>query len=116
MYVTTTITLQDLQGNEDEYEVGAEVEPTYMHDGRSDRHMGYEVGEPDISAPGCELKSSRLAPDPQAGGVLCDGWSDRVEEALVDAYVSKLEDMSEDRLDPDEYDDIYADRDDGDYM
>lgn len=117
MYVKTTITLQDLQGNEDVYEVGADVEPSLMHDGVRDRFTGYyDVGDPDFSAPDGELASSSIARDPQGGGVFPTGWSDAVEEALVSAYQATCEDGDDEGPDPDEYDDIYADRDDGDYM
>lgn len=90
MYVKTTVTLQDATGNEDEYEVGADVEPEYDNYGGKERQCGYVVSEPDVSAPGCNLRDSRIAQDPQDGG-LCDGWSERVEEALIDVYCAHHE-------------------------
>lgn len=114
MYVKTYITLTDAHGDEEDYEVGADV--SYIPGDHATRAWArwYEVGEPDISAPGCTLDDSRIAHDPQGGEVLEDGWSDRVEEALTDAYIAGL--GEDDGPDPDEYDDIYANRDDGDYM
>lgn len=78
MYVIATVTLQAADGTEDDYEVGADVEPYCS---------SYYVGEPEISAPGEPLKTSRLASDPQGGGVFADGWSEHVEEALIDSYI-----------------------------
>lgn len=86
MYVVATVTLEDLHGNEDDYEVGADVTVAYDNRCGADFACGYEVGEPDISAPGCTLDASRIAHNPQGGGVLVEGWSDKVEEALTDAY------------------------------
>jgi hypothetical protein len=97
MYLTTTVTLQDVNGNEDDYHVGAEVD--YQSPGNG-WHGQYYIGEPDISAPGGWLKSSRLAPYPYNGGVLADGWSAAVEEALVECYLA----VCNDDTDPDEYD------------
>ncbi len=78
MYVKTSVELEGPDGVVEEYEVGADVEAEFG---------GYYVAGPDISAPGCSLKGSRLAPDPQAGGVFPEGWSEIVEEALLSAYV-----------------------------
>lgn len=108
MYVKTYITLQDVDGNEDDYEVGADVS---FDPGGNGWASSYEVGEPDISAPDGKLATSRLAKDPQAGGVFVGGWADALTEALVEAFQDKVEDMYEDsRPDPDEYEDPFADR------
>ena len=102
MYVKTTVTLEDLQGNEDDYEVGADVDVSYDNYGGKERPCGYDVGEPDISAPGCKLKDSRVA-NPE---VFVSGWSTRVEEALVEAYEGWLEAKYEESWDyPEPYDD-----------
>ncbi len=79
MYVIATVCFGD-----EEYEVGADVE--YEPSGP---FRGHEVGEPDISAPDCRLKWSRLI-DPTT---LPDGWSEVVEQALVDAHEGKVGDM-----------------------
>jgi hypothetical protein len=79
MWVTAFVDLGEYT-----YEVGAEVEP---YDEGS-----YEVGEPTFSGPYGELATSRLALDPQAPGTFEPGWSDEVEEALVEAYQGRLED------------------------
>ena len=84
LYVTVKVTLEDIHGDEADYEVGAWVDEEYLHDGR-DRWVGYSVGEPDISAAGSTLEESRLYPDPQGGESLADGWSGVVEAALAEA-------------------------------
>lgn len=94
MWVVTSVTLQDLAGNEDEYEIGADVEGYGCS-------RDYDVGEPTFSAPGGELETSRLAADPQDGTVFPVGWSDAVEEALAQAYTDRLEDMYSSKADHD---------------
>ncbi len=81
VYVITSVVLGD-----DEYEVGADVD----YD-QGDRYQGpsHQVGEPDISAPNCRLKWSRLI-DPET---LPKGWSEVVEEALVAEHEGKVGDM-----------------------
>ncbi len=81
MYITTFVTLEDCEGNEADYEVGADV---YQEDG----HI--VVDEPDISAAGMTLEEALLWPDPQGGDVLQDGWSDIVELALADEYETQF--------------------------
>jgi hypothetical protein len=84
------------QGEEEEYEVGADVEPELMYGPRGDVWTGhYSVGEPEFSAPGGTLATSRLAFDPQGGG-LPDGWSELVEGRLVEEYQEKCERRSDD--------------------
>lgn len=78
-----TITLEG-----EDFEVGADVELGYYGD-------AYEVSEPDVSAPGCTLKRSRLVDD----STLPKGWSDLAEEALVDAYREEREDAVAARAD-----------------
>jgi hypothetical protein len=95
VYVKTYIILQDLEGREDEYEVGADVEYEPGGNGWSPSH---EVGEPEFSAPGSTLKESRLALDPQAGEVFPRGWSDAVEEALIEAHESRIADLYDDEV------------------
>jgi hypothetical protein len=109
VYVIAYIAFTNLQGETNDYEVGAEVE--YVQGGNG-WAPSYEVGEPEFSAPDCELKYSRLAQDPQGGDVFPTGWSDAVEERLVEAYVDANSTEGDTGPDPDEY----ADRDDGDYM
>lgn len=115
-YIITTVTLQNVHGEEEEYEVGADVE--YEPEDRECGWMSrYVVGEPDISAPGSTLKESRLAVDPQAPGWFPVGWSDICEDALTEAYKA-AEGASFDDTDPDECDDtdIYDDRDYTNYI
>ncbi len=83
MYVITSVMFN---GDDSEYEVGADVD----YD-PGDRYQGpsHEVGEPDISAPDCRLKNSRLIDD----RTLPTGWSDVVEEALVAAHEGTIGDM-----------------------
>jgi hypothetical protein len=76
MYVIATVFFQ---GDDSEYEVGADVE-YYSRDYCGDGY--YEVGEPDIGAPDCKLKLSRLVSTDD----LPEGWSQVVEEALIEAY------------------------------
>src|ERR1700757_2822700 len=78
MYIIASVLLRDVHDNVHSYEVGAEV--------HTDDGLTFEVGEPDISAPGGNLKSSRIASEPQNGGVFAAGWSDAVQEALIEAY------------------------------
>lgn len=86
MYVIAHITLDGPDG-EEEYEVGAEVD--YECEYR--RGGVYEVGEPEISAPDCTLKCSRLV-DPDT---LPLGWSTVAEEALIEAYCDKCNDAAD---------------------
>lgn len=113
MYVKTIVTLTDLNGSEDDYEVGACVD---YEPGGNGWSPTYSVSEPEFSAPGSTLKESRLATDPQAGEVFPEGWSISVEEHLVDAYEGFRQDGDDLGADADEYDDVYADREDGDYL
>ena len=79
MYVHTYVTLTDILGNENDYQVGAEVD----HDpGGNGWAPEYSVGEPDISAADGKLATSRILSDE----LLQQGWSDTVEEALILAY------------------------------
>ncbi len=87
MYVITTVSFP---GDDAEYEIGAEVD--YEPSGP---FRGHEVGEPDISAPDCALKLSRLI-DPDT---LPLGWSEIAEQALVDAHEGKVGDMLDSRAD-----------------
>lgn len=81
MYVIAYITLDG-----DEYEVGADV----SYDCGGDYGgPSFEVGEPDISAPYCRLKLSRLI-DPDT---LPAGWSELASEALIEAHEGKVGDM-----------------------
>lgn len=89
MYVTAYISFP---GDDAEYEVGADV--TYDRGGDYGG-PSHEVGEPDISAPDCELRYSRLV-DPTT---LPDGWSEVVEEALVAAHEGAVGDMLDSRAD-----------------
>ncbi len=108
MYVKTTVTLEDCDGNEDEYEVGAEVDDAYDNYGGREVLDGCDVGEPDISAAGLTLDQAWLWPHPQEPGILADGWSAKVEDALAEAYYDLDRDLKADR---DEYDDTsYFDR------
>lgn len=108
-YIIVTVTLENLQGEEDDYEVGADVEVAYDNRGGADFACGYEVSEPDVSAPVCALDDSRCYPDPQGGLVFAAGWSDKVEEALTDAYIAQSErdepedDYYEDDCEADDY-------------
>ncbi len=79
MYVVALVNL----GGE-EYEVGADV--SYEPSGP---FRGHEVGEPDISAPDCALKWSRLIDET----TLPDGWSEVVKEALIDEHEARIGDM-----------------------
>ena len=90
MYVKTIVMLTDLQGNEDDYEVGACVDYEPGGNGWAPHH---EVGEPEFSAPNGDLKTSRLAGDPQGGEVFPAGWTERVEEALVEAHEARIADL-----------------------
>lgn len=112
MYVKTYITLEDLNGKEDDYEVGACVDYEPGGNGWAPCHT---VGEPDFSAPGGELSTSRLASDPQSGDTFPKGWSDRVEEALIEAHEGRISDLYDsevngradyeyDRMQDEEYD------------
>ncbi len=83
VYVITQVMFD---GDDAEYEVGAEVD---YDPGDRCQSPSHEVGEPDISAPDCRLKWSRLI-DPST---LPDGWSDVVEEALVAAHEGAIGDM-----------------------
>ena len=98
MYVRTTVTLTDLQGNEDDYEIGACVDYEPGGNGWAPCHS---VSDPDFSAPNGELATSRLAGDPQAGDVFPAGWSDRVEERLIEEHEGRIGDREDDR-DPEE--------------
>lgn len=95
-YITTIVTLEDVHGEEADYEVGADV--TY-DPGDGPWGPEYEVGEPDISAAWSTLDESRLHPNPQQPGVLKDGWSDKV----IDALTRVAEDDDGLGLDPDDY-------------
>ena len=77
MYVKATVTLTDVLGNEDDYQVGADVD---YDPGGSGWAPEYSVGEPDISGPGGKLATSRILSDE----LLAPGWSDIVEEALIE--------------------------------
>ena len=80
-YIITKVTLLNAQGEEHDYEVGADVGVT---PGGFGYGRGYEVGEPDISPPDGTLDEGRLEPNPQQPGVLQEGWSDIVEQALAE--------------------------------
>jgi len=103
MYITTELELDTDAGTET-FEVGADVDP--------ECHGVYEVGEPDISAPGCSLRSSRAVladpsvldddfPGSRLGIILADGWSDDVKDALIVAYEGHLDSRYDDGI-PDE--------------
>ena len=77
-------------GDESEYDVGAEV--TYCSDPWA---CGYEVEEPDVSAPNCDLSLSSLIDHDS----LPKGWSIVAEEALVEAYEGAMSDMTDSRAD-----------------
>ena len=83
MYVKAYVSFE---GDDATYQVGADV----TYDG-GDRYQGpsHEVGEPDISAPDCELKWSTLIDQ----STLPDGWSEVVEQALVEAHEGAIGDM-----------------------
>ncbi len=88
MYVIATITLDGPDGGQEAYEVGAEVD----YDCEYRRSGGvYEVGEPDVSAPDCQLKLSRLI-DPDSLPV---GWSLLAEERLIEAYCDRVNDAAD---------------------
>lgn len=87
MYIITDVSFASCGADDDAlYEVGAEV--TYDP---CDRYQGptHEVGEPDISAPNCSLKLSRLVDT----STLPDGWSEVVELALIEAHEGAIGDM-----------------------
>jgi hypothetical protein len=91
MYVTAYITLDTApDGDAEEYEVGAYV--SYEPEGP---FAGHEVGEPDVSAPDCRLKFSRLINQDS----LPVGWSDMAELALIEAYEGAIGDMLDARGD-----------------
>ncbi len=83
MYVIAEVWIDCGHGLES-FEVGADVECDYR--GR------YEVGEPDVSAPGSPLKWSRLV-NPEAS--LPEGWSEVVNGALRQAFDYAVEDLSD---------------------
>ena len=87
MYVTAYITIADV-----DYEVGAEVEYTNAGGGSGE----HEVGEPDVSAPGCRLKEAWLV---DQDGELPSGWSDEAKDALVDVYEGRMADAADDLSD-----------------
>jgi hypothetical protein len=92
MYVKAFVVLENDAGVEETYEVGADVE---CQPGNACFADSYDVGEPDISAPDCTLRTSRLAGDPQGADKLegfGTGWSALVEDALIEAYQAKCED------------------------
>lgn len=87
MYVIADVELTDLEGNEESYQVGADVEVHHLG-----TEYGYEVCEPDVSAAGSSLRLSRIV----NVETLAPGWSDVVQEALIEAYLGKLESLYED--------------------
>ncbi len=89
MYVIAEVSFP---GDDATYEVGGEVE----YD-RGGEYGGpsYEVGEPDISAPDCSLKVSRLLNH----DTLPTGWSGVVESALIEEYAARLGDAADARAD-----------------
>ncbi len=90
MYVIATIIVDGPDGEHEEYEVGGDV--SYEPDGM---FQGHEVGEPDISAPNVALKLSRIVDE----STLPDGWSETVQEALVEAYEGRIGAALEDAAD-----------------
>lgn len=109
MYVTAYINLQRIDGEEACYEVGAEVE---LDPGGYGWKDSYGVGEPEVSAANQDLSESRVYPDPQCGETFAAGWSDTVEEALIEAYQASARSRADEGLDPDEFRDPYDDIDD----
>lgn len=90
MYVKAFVTIGD-----DQYEVGAHVD--YDAGERGVMGPSWDVGEPDISAPDCDLKVSR-ATDAEVASFPA-GWSEDVEQALTDAYEGAIGDILDARGD-----------------
>lgn len=89
MYVETLIALQNADGTEAVYEVGADVEPY--------TETTYQVGEPTVSAAGCLLKEAWLTDHK----LLAPGWSDVVEEQLIQEYLTAVDGLAYDLGDRD---------------
>ncbi len=81
-YVVTTVTLEDVWGDEADYEVGAYCSQAWDNYGGKERSCGVDVGDPDLSAPNCTLDESSLVDV----DTLKPGWSERVEQALADTW------------------------------
>ncbi len=88
MYVIATMSFP---GSDDEYELGADVD----YESHGAPWAGYEVGEPEVSAPNCRLKNSRLV-DLES---LPAGWSGIAEAELITAYVEACERWENGRAD-----------------
>lgn len=76
-------------GEEEAYEFGADVEWEGGYNGST------QVSEPDVSAPDCGVDESSLI-DPAS---LPAGWSEKVEEALAEAYHAHCQDTADSAAD-----------------
>lgn len=85
MYVTAYIEVSHEDGTDHEYEVGAEV----SEDGELEE-------EPEVSAPDCPLKSSRVIP-----AYMPSGWETEATDRLLQAWDDKLRDLADDEYDDD---------------
>lgn len=94
MYVKAHIQLH-VNGQTEDYQVGADVTCDDVGNDRAHGVSSYDVGEPDVSAPGCTLATARLVDYEE----LPDGWSKVAEDALVQAYADSDESAEEDYSD-----------------
>lgn len=83
MYITVVMGFETgPNGEEEMYHIGADVDESYDNYGGRERWGGWEVSEPDISAPGSTLSESRAT---QATiDALPAGWSERFEERATE--------------------------------